>query len=78
MLAHDPAIAENFKSLDKDVDFWPVYEAIKCPTLLLQGEDSDVLSFDVAEAMTQRGPKAKWITVHERRPRPGADRREAN
>ena len=62
MLAHDLGIAENFKTLDQDVDLWPVYEAIKCPTLLLRGETSDVLSAEVAEAMTQRGPKARLIT----------------
>lgn len=62
VLAHDVGIAENFKTLEADVDFWSVYDAIKCPTLLLRGETSDVLSAEVAEAMTKRGPKARLIT----------------
>ncbi len=61
-LAHDPAIARNFADLDKDVDLWPIYDLIKCPTLLLRGSDSDVLSAGVADAMTRRGPKAQLIT----------------
>lgn len=60
-LAHDPAIARNFRGLDKDVDLWPVYDAIACPTLLLRGETSDVLSAEVAQAMTKRGPKARLV-----------------
>ena len=32
-----------------------------CPTLVLRGERSDIISHDVAEAMTERGPKAKLV-----------------
>jgi pimeloyl-ACP methyl ester carboxylesterase len=42
---------------------WPLYEAIACPTLVLRGEDSDLLPTEVAVAMTQRGPKAKLIEI---------------
>jgi pimeloyl-ACP methyl ester carboxylesterase len=62
VLAHDPAIAQNFSALDQDVDLWQVYDAISCPTLLLRGEASDVLSAETAQAMTERGPKANLIT----------------
>jgi pimeloyl-ACP methyl ester carboxylesterase len=34
---------------------------VRCPTLLLHGKDSDVLRPDVAQAMTQRGPKARLV-----------------
>ena len=30
-----------------------------CPTLLLRGADSDLLTADTAAAMTQRGPRAE-------------------
>ena len=61
-LAYDPGIAENFKKLDlKDIDLWPVWDSIHCPTLVLRGVDSDVLDHPDAVAMTERGPKAKLI-----------------
>lgn len=40
---------------------WPLWDAIRCPTLLLRGADSDVLEPQVAEQMTRRGPKARRI-----------------
>lgn len=61
-LAHDPAIGQNFSAIDKDLDLWPVYETVKAPTLLLHGETSDVLSAEIAQAMTIRGPRATLIT----------------
>lgn len=60
-LAHDPAIAENFRKLEKDVNFWNLYDQIHCPVLLLHGAKSDVLSDTVAQEMTHRGPKAQLI-----------------
>ena len=61
VLAHDPAIAQNFAKLDKDVDVWEIYDAITRPTLVLHGVLSDVLPADVAQQMTLRGPKARLI-----------------
>jgi pimeloyl-ACP methyl ester carboxylesterase len=43
-------------------DLWPVWDAIRCPTLLLRGEESDLLEAEVAQAMTARGPRASLIT----------------
>jgi pimeloyl-ACP methyl ester carboxylesterase len=40
---------------------WAAYDAITCPTLLLRGVESDLLSADTAQQMTQRGPKAKLV-----------------
>ncbi|HXH02612.1 MAG TPA: alpha/beta hydrolase [Candidatus Competibacteraceae bacterium] len=60
--AYDPAIADNFRTAaDKDIDLWPLWEAIRCPVLLLRGATSDVLTRDTAAAMTQRGPKASLV-----------------
>jgi pimeloyl-ACP methyl ester carboxylesterase len=38
---------------------WQMYDGIRCPTLLLRGEDSDLLSAHTADAMSRRGPKAR-------------------
>jgi len=58
---YDPRIAEPFKAAlpEKDLTFWEVYEAVRCPTLVLRGAQSDVLGRETAQAMSQRGPKAR-------------------
>jgi pimeloyl-ACP methyl ester carboxylesterase len=59
---YDPHIGDAFKAGPiQDVDLWPVWDALRCPTLLLRGNESDLLSRETAEAMTQRGPKAKLV-----------------
>ncbi|MYM83914.1 alpha/beta fold hydrolase [Duganella sp. FT50W] len=42
---------------------WAAYDAIRCPTLLVRGAESDLLSRDTALAMTQRGPKAQLVEI---------------
>jgi pimeloyl-ACP methyl ester carboxylesterase len=41
---------------------WDLYDAIACPTLLLRGEQSDLLSATTAQAMGQRGPRPRCVT----------------
>ena len=60
-LAHDPGIAVNFQNLANDVDLWGIYDAIRCPTLVLRGANSDILSRKTAEEMTTRGPRAQLV-----------------
>ena len=63
-LAYDPAIAHPLKTQPiEDVALWPIWDAIRCPVLLLHGEESDVLLHETAEEMGQRGPKAKVVHV---------------
>ena len=63
-LRRDPGIAVPFRSVTPEAAasgeamLWYAYDAIRCPTLLLRGADSDLLSRETAQAMTQRGPKA--------------------
>ena len=40
---------------------WNLYDQIRCPTLLIRGEKSDLLSRETAAAMTQRGPRAQLV-----------------
>ncbi|MFZ1181022.1 MAG: alpha/beta hydrolase [Herbaspirillum sp.] len=42
---------------------WAAYDAIRCPTLLVRGTQSDLLSPETAQAMTRRGPKAKLVEL---------------
>jgi pimeloyl-ACP methyl ester carboxylesterase len=61
-LAYDPAIAVNVKLAVRDWDFWPAWDAITCPALVLRGVQSDLLSAEVAAAMSSRGPKAALVS----------------
>lgn len=60
--AYDPNIAHGLRQAPPhDIDLWPQWEAVRCPTLILRGETSDVLRRVDAEAMTRRGPPARLI-----------------
>jgi pimeloyl-ACP methyl ester carboxylesterase len=61
-LAYDPGIALNVRAAVRDWDFWASWEGITCPTLVLRGAQSDLLSEGVADAMSKRGPKADLVT----------------
>jgi pimeloyl-ACP methyl ester carboxylesterase len=62
---YDPALAVPFRATvpEKDVEVWPVYDAIRVPTLVLRGEQSDLLARETAAAMAQRGPRAKVVEI---------------
>lgn len=66
-LHYDPALALPFKALTPEsaqaaeAALWAAYDAITCPTLLLRGANSDLLSGPTAQAMTTRGPKARLL-----------------
>ena len=49
--------------LGQGVDLWPLYDRIQCPTLLVRGGVSDLLSVETADEMTRRGPRAALATV---------------
>jgi pimeloyl-ACP methyl ester carboxylesterase len=61
----DPNIAVPFKAITPEAAamgqalLWRSYDAIACPTLLLRGADSDLLTRETAQEMTRRGPKAR-------------------
>jgi pimeloyl-ACP methyl ester carboxylesterase len=58
---YDPRIADAFEGEVKDIDLWPVWDAITCPTLVLRGAESDLLKAADAKAMTERGPRARLV-----------------
>ena len=67
-LHYDPAIALALRAITPaaaaagQAALWAAYDAIRCPTLVLRGADSDLLSRATADEMHARGPKAR---VHE-------------
>ena len=62
---YDPRIAESFHAAmpEKDLELWSLYDAVRCPTLVLRGEHSDLLARATAAQMTRRGPKAKVVEI---------------
>jgi len=42
---------------------WAAYDAIRCPTLLVRGAQSDLLSHETALEMTRRGPQATLVEI---------------
>lgn len=74
-LHYDPAIGEPLRALTARADedavrqalregeraLWATYDAIGCPTLLLRGADSDLLTRETAREMGQRGPRATCV-----------------
>ena len=61
---YDPAIAVPFRAVTPQVAAagesiaWQTYDRIRCPTLLLRGAQSDLLSRETADQMAARGPRA--------------------
>lgn len=62
--AYDPAIAQPFRDSPlADVDLWTTYDAVRCPTLVIRGADSDILLASTVEEMRRRGPRAATFEV---------------
>jgi pimeloyl-ACP methyl ester carboxylesterase len=61
-LSYDPMIRVPYagRAAD-DVDMWALWEQIRCPTFVLRGGDSRILTAATAQRMADTGPRA---TVH--------------
>lgn len=63
-LHYDPAIAEPFaQSVEQDIDLWDLWERITCPTFVLRGAESNLLTPDTLTKMQTRGPSVTSVTV---------------
>jgi pimeloyl-ACP methyl ester carboxylesterase len=63
---YDPRIAEPYRAAlpkEGDLELWALYDAIRCPTLVLRGAESDLLARATARAMASRGPRAKVVEI---------------
>ncbi len=69
VLHYDPAIGLPLRALTAESVaageklLWDRYDAIGCPTLLVRGERSDLLSTEAARQMQQRGPRPACTEV---------------
>lgn len=64
-MSYDPAIAQSFEraTAGVEIDLWPIYDRVVCPTLLVRGERSDLLNPATARQMTARGPRPRLVEV---------------
>jgi pimeloyl-ACP methyl ester carboxylesterase len=64
-MRYDPAIGEPFRHQLSagDVDLWPIYDAIRCPTLVVRGADSEVLTRATLNEMASRGPRPQTAEI---------------
>ncbi len=66
---YDIGLAEPFRSSTPEsaradeAALWAIYDGIRCPTLLIRGAESDLLSRDTAQMMTTRGPRATLVEI---------------
>lgn len=63
---YDPGIAEPYRQDvggGQDVELWPFYDLVQCPTLVLRGAESDLLRPETVAEMMQRGPHARSIEI---------------
>ena len=62
---YDPQIATPFKATfsEQDIDLWPLYQAIRCPTLAIRGAESDLLTRETWLQMGQCGPRAELAEI---------------
>jgi pimeloyl-ACP methyl ester carboxylesterase len=60
-LAYDPGIAVPFRQQAAPPALWNVWDAIKCPTLVVRGAQSDMLLRATAEEMAARGPRPRVL-----------------
>jgi pimeloyl-ACP methyl ester carboxylesterase len=66
---YDPGLAIPFKAITPETAeqnaavLAASYRAIACKTLLVRGAESDLLTRETAQAMTQEGPKATLVEI---------------
>lgn len=66
---YDLGLAQPFRAITPEsaatdeAALWAAWDAIRCPTLLVRGELSDLLSRATAEEMCARGPKPRLVEI---------------
>ena len=62
---YDPSLALPLEAQaqTEDVELWGVYDKIRCPTLVLRGERSDLITRETTSKMSERGPRAKVVEI---------------
>jgi pimeloyl-ACP methyl ester carboxylesterase len=67
-LAYDPEIVKGMNITPdniKDVDLWSIWDKVDCPTLIIRGEQSDILTKETADQMLASKKNIKIYTAPE-------------
>ncbi len=63
-MVYDPALGDAFREQpEADIELWDTYDRIRCPTLVVRGTESDLLSLETLQAMRERGPQARTVQI---------------
>jgi pimeloyl-ACP methyl ester carboxylesterase len=61
---YDPGIALPMREAPvEDVDLWELWDRIRCPVLVIRGQESDLLLPETAREMTRRGPPTELVEL---------------
>lgn len=61
---YDLAIREQWrKGVPTSEDLWPALRRITCPTLIVRGTDSDILSVEIGRQMLEAMPSATLVEI---------------
>ena len=62
---YDPSLALslNAQAQTEDIELWGVYDKVRCPTMVLRGERSDLITRETTSKMSERGPRAKIVEI---------------
>ncbi|HVK56031.1 MAG TPA: alpha/beta hydrolase [Burkholderiales bacterium] len=60
--AYDPAIGEPFKAEQQDINLEPMWNAVRCPVLVIRGKESDLLLPETLEKMKSR-PNTEAVEI---------------
>ncbi|RZJ85002.1 MAG: alpha/beta hydrolase [Massilia sp.] len=66
---YDLGLAQPFRAITPEraagdqAALWSAWDAIRCPTLLVRGEESDLLSRETALEMCVRGPRPRLVEI---------------
>lgn len=64
-LNYDPDISQAFTNKPlEDIDLWPLWRNIRQHTLVIRGENSDLLEQSTAEGMIKSHPNCELMEVH--------------
>ncbi|MBL0942329.1 MAG: alpha/beta hydrolase [Alphaproteobacteria bacterium] len=63
ILDYDPAVIQNLRFKIRSINLWPVWEKVKCPVLVIRGENSDILTVKTLTQMQGTCPNLEVLTV---------------